>query len=433
MLKKSRNYVAMLLALLMCVSSVLPALAAEDPITENDQGGFVTSDPNTPVGAVITKDLRMPTGTNVPEAEFIFTATPLRKDGRSDADTLAAMPALRNLSVTYPTLDEGAPESPDVWSIKTETANILAGVNFNTLGAGVYEYEITESLASKILNIAPEDHHLFLSTARYILSVYVENHPEGGTYVYGVGARLLGTNPDTGEPTERKVNMQPGGHGMLFANSFVKQNNPDNPDPDILGDDATLTVSNTVTGPLADHTLPFVYTITMEGPDIHPDFEWPPYYRAYVVENGVVIDPSNNADESLIGTPETGHSYIKINPDGSTTFTLTHGQKLVFVDTPVGAKYTITQGGEDNYIPSYTITTNSVEGDTGAELVGRPIITGWQRIEEPNNSADFVNTRESVIPAGLSLANLPFTIMIILGLGGLVAYMVVGSRRRRNY
>ena len=441
MLKRSRNYVALLLALLMCVSSVIPAFA-DETFTQTPEGGYTTSDPNAPVPAVITKNLRMPTGTNVPEAVFVFTAEPMSKDDRTDKDILDEMPSLNNLSVTYPNLNPGEAETDEVWSIKTETLNILAGVSFNDLGAGVYKYVITESaLLSKVTNVAPEDHHLFHSDATYILYVYVDNHPAGGTYVYGVGARRVdGIDPETNEPIGPKVDMRPEGHGMIFNNAYVKQNDPENPDPDIIGeepdewgDDVTFTVSNTVTGRLADQTLPFEYTIIMDGPDIHKDFEWPEYYRAYIVEDGKVIDPKDNADESLIGTPETGYSYIKIDPLGETTFTLTHGQTLVFVDTPVGAKYNITQAGQDDYIPSFEITTNSKAGDKESENVGQAIITDWQRIEEPNNSADFVNTRNHVIPAGLSLANLPFIVMIALGLGGLVAYMVVGSRRRRNY
>ena len=448
MLKKSRNYVALLLALLMCVSSFIPAFAAEDPITITDKEGYETSDPDSPVPAVITKNLRMPTGTNTPDAEFIFAARALNKDGRTDADTLAGMPSLNenNLKVTYSTSDVMGEESEDVLSLRRETQNILAGVTFDTLGAGIYEYEITESQASSILNIAPEDHHLFLSTARYILAIYVDNHPvrEGETYVFGVGARRI--EEIDGETVETKVNMLPGGGGMMFVNSFVKQNDPKNPEPDIIkedpenpdewewGEGVAFTVSNTVTGPFANLNLHFVYTITMEGPDIHPDFEWPDYYRAYVVENGAVIDPEKNAASGLIGGPDgNGNRYIMVNPLGDTTFTLTHGQTLVFVDTPVGSKYNITQAAQTDYIPSYTITTNSVTGEKEEREVGQSITTGWQRIEEPANSADFVNTRDNVIPAGLTLANLPFTMMIVLGLGGLVAYIVLGARRRRDY
>ena len=445
MLKRTRNYVALLLAFLMCVSSVLPAFAANNPITKTDEDGYITSDPDAPVPAVITKNLRMPTGTNTPEAEFIFVARALNKDGRTDATTLAGMPGLRNLSVTYPNSGERVEESPDVWSIKTETENILGEVSFNTLGAGIYEYEITESaILSKVINIASEDHHLFHSDAKYILTVYVDNHPEneGQTYVFGVGARRVeGIDPETNKPIGPKVDMRPDGHGMIFANAFVKQNSPDNPEPDIIGEDpdewgkdVTFTVSNTVTGPFANLNLPFVYTITMTGPDIHNDMKWPEYYRAYIVENGKVIDPEKNAVSGLIGGPDDNDNrYIKINPLGVTTFTLTNGQTLVFVDTPVGSKYNITQAAQTDYIPSYTITTNTRVGDKATEGAGEPIITGVQRIEEPTNSADFLNTRESVIPAGLSLANLPFTMMIVLGLGGLVAYIVVGMRKRRGY
>ena len=428
MLRKSRNYVAILLALLIGVSSVMPAFA-----TEPEAGVHFTDDPDAPIEAVITKNLQMPAGTETPTATFNFEATPVSMDGKEDAVTKAAMPDLKHLLVRYNKDTLGVNTEGDVKSIKLQTGDILEDVNFNGLGAGIYIYEITESDSSMVEGVPSRDHQLILSKAVYTFTIYVENHPSvaGETYVQYVIVRVKAIDTEDGAKVNDKVDIRPGEGGMIFTNTYVKSANPENPDP---AKDATLTVSNKVEGQMSYKDHPFEYTITMTSNKIHPEVQQPDYYRAYIVEDGKIIDPSDNAESDLIGRPGSDKmDYIKVAINGPTEFTLKDGQSLVFVDTPVGTKYDITQEGVNQHKPSYTITTNNEVGDKGEKLAGDSITTGTQLIGEPNNIAAFVNTRDFTAPAGLSLANVPFVAMIILGLSGLVAYIVVGVRKRKAY
>jgi hypothetical protein len=425
MLKKSRNYVAILLALVMSVSSFIPAFAS-------DTAGSTTDNHEEPVEAAITKMLRMPEGTVTPEITFNFVATPISFEGNTAVTS--SMPALNNLTVSFGTEDDNEVDNTvtNVTSITNESEDILKNVNFDALGAGIYVYEITE-LDSTVPPIGADESVNF-STAKYILRVYVDNHParDGRTYAYGVIAQVV-TADANGAAATTKVDVTPGEKGMIFTNDYVKTNVIENPDP--LVDD-TLTVSNTVIGTLANLQQHFHYTITMNSTPFHPGVEPPEYYRAYIVEGNNVLDPSGNVDigdgdiEDFIGTPQTGPKYIKIDPNGSTSFSLKHGQRLVFVDTPVGTTYNITQAGATNYIPSHIVTSNDVPAPNVIGNVSQPMTIGPQRFGGLENSAAFTNTRDSVTPTGLSLDNLPFVLIIIFGLGCLVTYISVGARKR---
>ena len=59
--------------------------------------------------------------------------------------------------------------------------------------------------------------------------------------------------------------------------------------------------------------------------------------------------------------------------------------------------------------------------------------TGSQLMGEGINSAAFTNTRTSVTPTGLDLNNLPFLLLIALGLGAIVSLTVVTVRKRNQH
>jgi hypothetical protein len=424
MLKKSRNYVAMLLALVMCVSSLIPAfasVAADKP-------------PVTPVKVEITKDLRMPVGTTTPSATFEFEAKAISRDGNAPTE----MPELKNLSITFDAGDEGENASEDEKSVVKPSGDILAGVIFEQ--AGVYVYEITEK--DKVPSIdSNKDEELWYSGAKYTLTIYVENIEDGGTYAKAVIAKVvtLDTEPDPEdeEPLKPgdKVEVGQGDGGMIFTNTYLKTFNVEEPDP---VNNPTLSVSNEVSGPLADLLQDFEYKIDMSSYKIHPEMFIPNYYRAYIVDptkENPIVDPSENADSILIGDPGEGAlKYIKIASEGETAFTLKHGQSLVFVDTPVGTKYEVTQTWAKNYKTSYTRISNDDKDNivSGNGEEEKNISTEVQIVGNPINLVAFANARQQIDISGLSLNNLHFMLMLIFGLGCLGAYVVVGTRRRAS-
>jgi len=434
MLKKFKLLLSVVMVMALCFGSIT-ALAA-DPIDDDDDDTVVASGESLPVQAAISKVLQLPVGTNTPNATFTFNAEKISLDEDTSDEALSTMPDLlkENLTVSFTQADkdENDPINNIMYVVK-ETNDIFAGVTFPH--AGIYVYEITEIVETNP-DIDNNDPHevLTYSEAKYTITVYVSNDASGtGTYIAGIGTRI--TTNDDGQPGDgSKIDTTPGGNGvdyfysqMIFNNTYVKTNGAENPDdPDPTSEQA-LSVTKTVTGDYASQEQYFDFSITLEIPSLVRDV--PEYYRAYIVENGAVIDPVNNADAGAIGS-DAGGGYIKISTDGATAFSLKHSQKLVFVDTPVGTSYKVTEAAATNYIPSHLVTTNSVPGNNVTGTMSTALSTDTQFVGEAVNSADFTNNRESVTPTGLNLNDLPFIGLIALAIASLVVFIVVKSRKK---
>ena len=426
MFKKTKSLLVAAVALMMLFTSVA-AFGAQ----LNDEGALVAPGESSPVEAAITKTLRFPMGTITPSATFNFLATKISVDGNSTTDDLAKMPTLNtgNMTVSYIAADTGTNNTEtNIVSVIKETDDIFAGVTFPH--AGIYVYEITEIADTNLaIDDNAPDEILTYSEAKYTLTVYVANNEAGtGTYIMGLGTRA--TWDDSGEAAgDNKVDPTPGGNGedyhfsqMIFVNDYVKTNTVIDP-----GADSTLSVGKTVTGDFASREQYFDFEISLTIPILVADT--PEYYKAYIVENGAVVSPANNANSALIGT-EDGVSYIKIASTGNTDFSLKHGQSLVFVDTPVGTRYVVEEQMAPNYIPSVIVTTNAVQGENVTGTISSALSTDIQLVGELLNSANFTNNRDSVTPTGLNLNDLPFIGLIALGAGSLLFFVVAKSRRR---
>jgi len=419
MLKQFKLALAVVLALVLGLASVSSAFAAGDPVT--------TGTPSAPMKAAITKMLKVPAGTAIPAATFTFNSRLVSVD---DVVGAAGPASLANLSVSFNSSETSA-TSGGVSSVVKETGNIFAGITFPH--AGVYVYEITEN-ANTNPSIDSNINHetLTYSGAKYTLTVYVK--ADGGqTYVWGVGD--VATFGDDGLlGSGDKVDPTPGGEDgtsyskMIFTNIYTHTNgsdDPDNPDP---ATESSLIVSKTVTGEFGSQTQYFDYTMDLALPSL---VATPPaFYRAYVVEGATVVTSEDNAAAALLGT-DAGGTYIKVALDRSTTFSLKHGQKLVFVDTPVGTTYSVKENGTLGYQAKVTVTTNTIAAaPLSGPSLGAPVSANNQTVGESVNRADFVNDRSDVTPMGLNLADLPFIGMIIVAVGALVVFVALKLRRR---
>ena len=403
-MKKTKTILTLALAILIIAASLPAAFAALD-----QNGALVAADENHPAGAAITKILQLPEGTKVPKADFKFTVKSMSVDGK-DATT-ANMPVIGAVTIPFAGNETGAPAG-NIVTLPKESADIFAGVTFPH--AGIYVYEITEQI-----NTYPADpaHEVMTySEARYTLTVYVHNKtaPATGTYIYAIGARV--NAKDDGTPGTGKVDTTPGGGDdydysqMIFKNTYVKTNggDPEKPGTDI--DKATLAISKTVTGTYGDRTAYFDFTLKVTAPALVPHTPTAPVYKAYVVENGAVV-----------GT------YIEFASGTANTFRLRHDQKLIFLNTPVGTVYDVKETADTAYETSYIVTTNGI---AGAKTSG--LVTGNQLIGEAANKTDYINTRDDVTPTGLNLNDLPFMGMILLAIGGFIAFVVLKTRKGRR-
>ena len=422
MLKKSKVLITIALALLLCVTSAATAFA-----TNLNEDGLLPGTEENPIQAAITKNLRLPTGTNVPSAEFTFVVEPKTVDGVPYSSAPLNMPPLgtnNEITISF-SQDDAIRKAPvdgliNTDSIRKETTDIFADVTFPH--AGVFVYEITEMpntnpMIDALTNI---NEWLSYSGAKYTLTAYVKyKAPPNDTETYVYALATVVTTPEPGQPGGGKVDPTPGGDKerylfseMVFTNDYVKNNGPVDPETG-----STLIVSKQVAGDFASKDQIFDFTISLTIPSIVPNP--PAYYKAYLRDtDGAVIIP-----------------YIEVSTTAGaeTSFSLKHGQSLVFVDTPVGVGYVATEAVAVNYIPSVSVITSGGMPNNIPGALNTALPTGPQLVGELANSAAFTNTRDSVTPTGLNLNNLPFILLIGLGLGTLTTYIAVKVRQRKHY
>jgi len=424
MLKKFKLALVFVLALVMCSAGIPAAFAA-------DQGAIIGSEAH-PAQAAVTKILEMPVGTTTPETEFKFLVNKVSVDNETKQEIVDTMPDLENLSIPFTAANTGM-SSGDVKTVILQTSDIFSGVDWKH--AGVYVYELTEDATTFIdKNVfpGPDSEKMIFSGAKYTLNVYVKasTTTPGAFYVYAVGA-LVTTTDNNGQTQGTKVDPTPGTDGkyskMTFTNTYLKVNGGTDPLTD-----GTLSVSKKVAGEFADDSWFFDFSITLYPNSLVPSDIVPEYKRGYVVENGVVIDPVNNADAGLIDEDGAG-KYIKISIGGPTAFQLKSNQKLVFIDTPVGITYDVQETAVLEYTTSANVITsgNAVNAPAPSDPNADFVILN-QHVGDGTNSADFTNTRNEVSFTGISMANLPFVGMIALAVAALVAFAVAKLRKRTS-
>jgi len=426
--KTSKLFGALAFALIFALSCMNTAFAAGTPIYGTESA---------PAQAAITKILQMPIGTNTPKADFIFEVKAISADG-ADA-TPSNMPPIGNITLSSANTMNGT-TTGNIKRIILESADIFKNVTFSH--AGTYVYEITEIEKTNPAIDNNTDHEsLTYSPAKYELTVLVMNKkaPATGTYIYAIGDVIIIEDNDEQkkgdkvDPTPLDPDVSGDYSKMIFTNTYVKTNgpgDPENPEPE----DATLSVSKKVTGDLGNLELYFDYSMTITVPSLVAE---PKAYKAYVVDtddtfvSAADLVDLNNA--TVAGTDKNGNAYIEFNNKAAVTFSLKHGQKLAFIDTPVGTSYNVEEAKAAGYIPNVsvvydggmpTVTTNTLENiDFGVigKLVG-----------EKTNSADFINERKDVSITGLDFSSLPFVGMIALALGVAALLFVSKARKAKN-
>ena len=429
---KRKRIIALAIALVMC----LPSIAFANSQTMNGDNALVSTNPNESVKVAISKKLQMPRGTPTPETVFSFHAEGISVDRDESAEIVNAMPKLdKNMTVQFLATHTGEPNADNIVTIIRETENIFDGVIFDE--PGVYTYKITEVQATSngIENNRPYEQVTF-SKAVYTMDIFVTwNSDRSATVISGVGTRV--SVPDAGgvQEIDKKVDATPGGGSsgynhsqMIFTNNYVKTNAPVDPDRPDPVNASTLYISKTVTGNMGILSQYFDFEITLDVPEILE--EKPLSYKAYIVEGNTVIDPTENAPGLTFTTP-AGDIAITISTEGVNKFTLKDNQRLVFVDTPIGTKYTATEDIAAGYLQTVQVTTNAVAGGVISREGDNVLSTGPQFVGDKLNRAAFINNRESAAPMGIDMNNLPFIGLILLAIGALVMFVLVKSRRRR--
>ena len=134
---------------------------------------------------------------------------------------------------------------------------------------------------------------------------------------------------------------------------------------------------------------------------------------------------STETSQSITGKiGETSKTFVY---GQETTITLRHDQSLVFDTIPAGTRYKLVETGSQGYTASAAYKENGASknqaGTVSTNFTQDSILIG----EKPNDNT-ITNSLPDVTPTGLLIDNLPFILMIGLGLAG----FVVLSKKRRQ-
>jgi len=438
--KASRMLLSSAVAVVMLVALATSAFAA----------GEINATGETSVSAALTKVLQTGEGVTLPSnMNFTFTFTQdtaATKDaaGNTIVASTVSVP-IKDVTTTVTTAMTGT-TATGMKTYEVQSENFLAKAtdNANYTQAGVYVYKVKETSGTYTIADATKETMTY-SGAEYTLYVYVANKADNsGVYIKSVGCVL--TKGDDGTATAgnegNKVDPTPGTPGttgevltdnsdMKFTNKYT-QTNGGGGDPSTPANQ-TLGISKVVSGALADQSQYFTYTATLTKPTVSTKT----FYKAYVVNSTTNAVETTTDNYATLKTDAAGKAYFEFPTDGSSvSFKLHHNQSLVFTDTEVGARYTVTETGASGYKPSAVLTQNGTATDIAQLAAGSNLSVttapATALVGEAMNKAAFTNTLIDVTPTGIILNNLPFFMMILIAVGTLVALVVVRSKKKKN-
>lgn len=387
----------------VAAGTILSLLQVPNVLAENE---VASSQNEKNVVVKVNKELDIAEGITTPTATFTFKFVP--KEGQNSANVpyekvTATNGTIPNRTVTYgagDTLPQGKT------AIIKATDDLFAGVTYEN--AGEYVYTVSEEQTGWTA-LANNVDTLTFDTKTYEMHVFVKNKSQGtGTYISNVYFVDTTAGSTTAATAKKAGNAEPGTEGGskvykydLFKNKYTKKAGKTGDSPSSINPNANaLTITKKVAGGLASKTKNFTFKLTFKAA---------------------------STDETGTYTGTKGSEQIQFTKDVEKEFTLHDGESLVFPDLPAGTKYTLKEEGTSGYTPSSAYKENGTlkNGSTGTQSQAYTVADVL--IGEKENNNIVTNTLPEVTPTGLLIDNLPFIIIIGLGLFG---FILVAKRRR---
>lgn len=403
---------------LTTLASFSPLVAFADDNTATAQATNQNS-----VKVAINKTLNIAEGITTPNATFRFTFTP--KAGTSSNNAPYQVASTSELNKGYiPERQVSYTKNDTATSgqIKKDTGDIFAGVSYDRAGEYVYEVAETPNTYTTIKDKADQPiDAVNYDTRKYDMHVIVKNK-DNGTYISSVYFKeISGTSSAS---SAKKEPSESGGTNAtykydLFENTYTKDagkidatdpKDPNDPTKDTTDKTAkALTITKTVTGDLGDKTKDFAFSISITLP----------------ATNATAVSPVKEITVNHGGSQQT----VRLSEAGTATydFTLKHGESFTIDNLPAGSKYSVVETGVAGYTPSAVYKENGTEKSKPAGTTGQNYSVENVLVGEKTNDNTVTNNFEDVTPTGLLINNLPFILMIGLGLVGFLTL----SRKRR--
>ena len=356
----------------------------------------------------INKVLNIAEGITTPEATFTFTFTPKTGTSSNGApyETIdSSNGQITDKNVSYSGTDVLATGQTN---IKKDTGDIFREVNYTHAGEYVYTVAEKQNVGWRAIqkNGSPIDFMTY-DNRNYEMHVIVKNKTTGGTYISSVYFKQV-TPSVNGKvkPSESGTTYKYDLFTNIYRKNAGKITDPNEPNPNkpnvskVDPNAKSLAVKKVVSGETADKSKDFTFKLTF-------------------------TKASTETSQSITGKiGETSKTFVY---GQETTITLRHDQSLVFDTIPAGTRYKLVETGSQGYTASAAYKENGASknqaGTVSTNFTQDSILVG----EKPNDNT-ITNSLPDVTTTGLLIDNLPFILMIGLGLAG----FVVLSKKRRQ-
>ncbi|WP_302851684.1 FctA domain-containing protein [Streptococcus sp. CF8-6] len=356
----------------------------------------------------INKVLNIAEGITTPEATFTFTFTPKTGTSSNGApyETIdSSNGQITDKNVSYSGTDVLATGQTN---IKKDTGDIFREVNYTHAGEYVYTVAEKQNVGWKVIqkNGSPIDFMTY-DNRNYEMHVIVKNKTTGGTYISSVYFKQVSPSVNGKvKPSESGTTYKYDLFTNIYRKNAGKITDPNEPNPNkpnvskVDPNAKSLVIKKVVSGATADKSKDFTFKLTF-------------------------TKASTETSQSITGKiGETSKTFVY---GQETTITLRHDQSLVFDTIPAGTRYKLVETGSQGYTASAAYKENGASknqaGTVSTNFTQDSILIG----EKPNDNT-ITNSLPDVTPTGLLIDNLPFILMIGLGLAG----FVVLSKKRRQ-
>ena len=356
----------------------------------------------------INKVLNIAEGITTPEATFTFTFT-LKTGTSSNGAPYETIDSsngqITDKNVSYSGTDVLATGQTN---IKKETGDIFREVNYTHAGEYVYTVAEKQNVGWNVIqkNGSPIDFMTY-DNRNYEMHVIVKNKTTGGTYISSVYFKQVSPSVNGKvKPSESGTTYKYDLFTNIYRKNAGKITDPNEPNPNkpnvskVDPNAKSLVIKKVVSGATADKSKDFTFKLTF-------------------------TKASTETSQSITGKiGETSKTFVY---GQETTITLRHDQSLVFDTIPAGTRYKLVETGSQGYTASAAYKENGASknqaGTVSTNFTQDSILIG----EKPNDNT-ITNSLPDVTPTGLLIDNLPFILMIGLGLAG----FVVLSKKRRQ-
>lgn len=356
----------------------------------------------------INKVLNIAEGITTPEATFTFTFTPKTGTSSNGAPYETISDSNGKIAAKNVVYSKSDLLQPNQTSIKKDTGNIFESVTYTHAGEYVYTVAETQNVgwAQILKNSVPIDFMTY-DNRSYEMHVIVKNKQSSGVYISSVYFKLVSTSSTAKVKPSEKGELY---KYDLFVNTYRKnagkitnpnEPTPNKPKPENFNPGAkSLVIKKLVEGDSADKTKDFTFKLT--------------FTKASTDDQGTFVG-------------QVGSTSYTFENGKEKTITLHHDQSLVFDNLPAGTRYKLVESGSQGYKATASYNENGVirnqTGTASADFTQTSILVG-----EKTNDNTITNSLPNVTPTGLLIDNLPFILMIGLGLAG----FVVLSKKRRQ-